>query len=372
MPRAVRFHWVTTDSFWVQLLLCYAPTRSPKLPRDPRMHEIPKRLHGLAALCDASHLPFGCSVNPNNEMFMQESFVKECVPNAVRTQALQILNTNYLSCVYCRMSCIRRTRFLTNLCPKKANRNEIHIRNSDEELRRGLARSSCGLSGTDEHSNFWSVKNGQEHSVTSTAQQSRGSGNGALPVCDDHQSRHRMHCPRFAISDGSGSFVHPDFHRWNRGIRPHFSGSMLGAVQDVAGCQALPFVRLFYGQPSQYLWADDRGEGGEQGDALMSLLFSLGQHAALQAVQRRLVEGERLFAFLDDVYVTTPSPDRVGPISRVLDAELYRHARICINGGKTQVWNSGGICPEFCDVLERLAQQVDPGARVWRRSVLPA
>ena len=51
--------------------------------------------------------------------------------------------------------------------------------------------------------------------------------------------------------------------------------------------------------------------------------------------QRRLVEGERLFAFLDDVHVTTPNPDRVGPIHRVLDAELYRHARICINGCKT-------------------------------------
>ena len=80
----------------------------------------------------------------------------------------------------------------------------------------------------------------------------------------------------------------------------------------------------------------------------MPLLFSLGQHAALQAVQRQLVEGERLFAFLDDVHVTTPNPDRVGPIYSVLDAELYRHARICINGCKTQVWNSFGIRREFC------------------------
>ena len=72
-----------------------------------------------------------------------------------------------------------------------------------------------------------------------------------------------------------------------------------------------------------------------------------------------------MFAFLDDVDVTTP-------IYHVLDAELYRHARIGINGGPTQVWNSGGIRPEFCDVLERLAQQVDAGARVRRRSDLPA
>ena len=34
-----------------------------------------------------------------------------------------------------------------------------------------------------------------------------------------------------------------------------------------------------------------QGEGGEQGDALMPLLFSLGQHGALKAVARGLEEG---------------------------------------------------------------------------------
>ena len=57
---------------------------------------------------------------------------------------------------------------------------------------------------------------------------------------------------------------------------------MSGALRDVAeGSQALPFVRLFYGQPSQYLWADDtgtvhhvdQGEGGVQGDALMPVVL---------------------------------------------------------------------------------------------------
>ena len=50
---------------------------------------------------------------------------------------------------------------------------------------------------------------------------------------------------------------------------------------------------MFYGDHSTYLWEDDvgtvhhieQGEGGEQGDVLMPLLFSLGQNAALQAVQ---------------------------------------------------------------------------------------
>ena len=39
--------------------------------------------------------------------------------------------------------------------------------------------------------------------------------------------------------------------------------------------------------------------------------------------------------------------------------------------GKTQVWNSGGERPEFCNVLERVAQIADPEARVWRGSGLP-
>ena len=45
------------------------------------------------------------------------------------------------------------------------------------------------------------------------------------------------------------------------------------------------------------------------------MLFSLGQHAALQAVQRQLAEGELLFTFLDDVYAelyVTPASASMG------------------------------------------------------------
>ena len=48
-----------------------------------------------------------------------------------------------------------------------------------------------------------------------------------------------------------------------------------------------------------------QGEGREQGDALMPLLFSLGQHGVLQDVSRRLGRGELLFAFLDDTYIVS-------------------------------------------------------------------
>ena len=47
--------------------------------------------------------------------------------------------------------------------------------------------------------------------------------------------------------------------------------------------------------PSEYLW--------EQGDATMPLLFCLGQHQALQAIQLR--GGEYLMAFLDGLNILT-------------------------------------------------------------------
>ena len=128
------------------------------------------------------------------------------------------------------------------------------------------------------------------------------------------------------------------------------------------------FVRMFYGDHSTYLWEDDvgtvhhieQGEGGEQGDVLMPLLFSLGQHAALQEVQDQPLEGERLFAFLDDIYVVT-TPERVGHVYTLLHVHLQRHSSIQINGGKTRVWNAAGERPPACDLLERLS----PDERVW-------
>ena len=86
--------------------------------------------------------------------------------------------------------------------------------------------------------------------------------------------------------------------------------AMLQALLEIdGGDQIMPFVRQLYGRPSTHLWEDEmgevheiaQGEGGEQGDPLMPLLFSLGQHAALAAADARLEDGERLFACLDDI-----------------------------------------------------------------------
>ena len=57
-------------------------------------------------------------------------------------------------------------------------------------------------------------------------------------------------------------------------------------------------------------------EKGEQGDPLMPLLFSLGQHRALTAIQDLLMEGERLFAFLDDICVIC-KPERVADVHNI-------------------------------------------------------
>ena len=140
--------------------------------------------------------------------------------------------------------------------------------------------------------------------------------------------------------------------------------AMLQALMSIeSGSAAILFVRMFYGQASTYLWEDneghvhriEQGEGGEQGSA----------------IQGSLDDEERLLAFHDDLYVVTPDPDRLQVLYGTVQRELWAHSRIRINEGKTQVWNSGGVRPGFCDTLERIARVTDPEALVWRGSRLP-
>ena len=115
---------------------------------------------------------------------------------------------------------------------------------------------------------------------------------------------------------------------------------------------ALPFVRLSYATPTEYVWTDDKGqphpipqgEGGEQGDPLMPLLFALGVHDALADVSARLLPGEDLVAFLDDVYVLC-KPERVRTVYDWLSDAFGRIAGIELHSGKTRVWNRGGEMP---------------------------
>ena len=151
---------------------------------------------------------------------------------------------------------------------------------------------------------------------------------------------------------------------------------MLSALRDLdGGGEILPFVSSLYGRPSCYLWEDElgeihdiqQGEGGEQGDALMPMLFSLGLREALVAVARQPTADEELFAFLDDIYVIC-SPERVGDIHFLLQQELWRHSRISLHLGKTQVWNRAGFEPPACAELQQAAEEADPDAVVWKGS----
>ena len=107
----------------------------------------------------------------------------------------------------------------------------------------------------------------------------------------------------------------------------------------------------------------EQGEGDEQRDPLMSLSFALGQHASLCTTDDGFAERERLMAFLDDVYIST-DPGGFQQAYGCVEWELWRHVRIRVHEGKTQVRNSGGERPEFCDVLERIAKIADRSSRV--------
>ena len=155
-------------------------------------------------------------------------------------------------------------------------------------------------------------------------------------------------------------------------------GAMLQGLRRVSGA-ALPFTRMFYGRSSEYLWEMDdgqvlrilQGDGGDQGDPMMPLLYSLGQHGALEAPHSQFTRGERTLAFLDDTFIVTPNAGGVGPACGCVQDALRNHCGIQVHVGKTEIWNRAGNRPVICDALERMAQQVDPRARVWRGSQVP-
>ena len=143
--------------------------------------------------------------------------------------------------------------------------------------------------------------------------------------------------------------------------------SMLRGLADTPTAhKLLPFVMLAYGRQSTYLWTDDagrthqvlQGEGGEQGDALMPALFSLGMARALRQAQEQLQPGELVVAYLDDVYIIT-RPERALPAYRTVTATVEAVCGVRPNLGKTVVWNKAGLRPPG---LEQL------GEGVWRGS----
>ena len=136
---------------------------------------------------------------------------------------------------------------------------------------------------------------------------------------------------------------------------------MKGLLQVEGGDAVLLFVRsisILLGGCWRMVHHIPQGEGGEQGDALVPLLFAVGQH--------RADTRERLFAIHDDIYMVT-MPERVGAVYSVVEEQLRVHARVGIHGGKTRVWNRVGERPQICDVLERIARMENLRAVVSQR-----
>ena len=72
-------------------------------------------------------------------------------------------------------------------------------------------------------------------------------------------------------------------------------------------------------------------------------------------VKEQLLDGEFLFAFLDDVYVMA-KPDRIRTIYDLLSVKLSTMAGIQVHTGKTRTWNKAGVC---------LARMAELGPSVW-------
>ena len=103
----------------------------------------------------------------------------------------------------------------------------------------------------------------------------------------------------------------------------------------------------------------------------MPALFALGQHRALVAAQSAMHPSAKLMAFQDDVYVVS-SPPQVAACYTHLERELWAHAGIRINLGKTQIFNRAGVLPPDCQHIIRAGQQLNPPVVVWQRdSALP-
>ena len=139
---------------------------------------------------------------------------------------------------------------------------------------------------------------------------------------------------------------------------------------------ASPPTRMFYGRSSEHLWEMgdgqihriQQGEGGEQGDPMIPLLYCLGQHGALEPAHSQFTRGERLPAFLDDTFIVASTAAGVGPAYGCVQDALRNHCGIQVHVVKTKIWNRAGNRIAICDALERIAQTVNPRARVWRRS----
>ena len=114
----------------------------------------------------------------------------------------------------------------------------------------------------------------------------------------------------------------------------------------------LPLVKMLYSTESRFLWTDSdgatheilQGEGGGQGCPLMPALFALAQHDALVSAAGKLQPNERLFAFLDDLYVVS-TPTRAATAFQTVAEEVETHAGVKSHLGKLRAWCRKPLSP---------------------------
>ena len=150
------------------------------------------------------------------------------------------------------------------------------------------------------------------------------------------------------------------------------SRAMLSGLLDMEeGKQLLPFVLMFYSQPSSYLFDDEAGEthtvqqGGRgarwRTDALV---VRFGATAGTQSDRRR-VACRRTFVRVLGRFVRLA---RVAAIHRLMRVELWRHSKISVHHGKTKLWNKAGVLPSGVEELQQLASSVDEGSGLERKN----
>ena len=113
--------------------------------------------------------------------------------------------------------------------------------------------------------------------------------------------------------------------------------------------------------PSLHIWEHEvgevqdipQGEGGDQGDPFMPLLFSLAMHPSLISTGNLFREGEKLFAFLDDVCLIC-KPERVLEVFRLIENALWIHSIAARRKSGTAVG------PRGCEDLARAARALNP------------
>ncbi len=115
----------------------------------------------------------------------------------------------------------------------------------------------------------------------------------------------------------------------------------------------LPFVKLFYSEPSSYLWQDDagdvhnilQGDGGKQGDGLVPMMYALGQHDGLDEARTLLPPSDALITYLDEIYLPTQEQHATASVDTVTTC-IKTNCGVDVNLSKCVAWShAGGPAP---------------------------